>query len=206
MSRRKTSRPAPKKSVRDRQPTAPARRPQAKARDPRIGRLLISVVIVGIAGAIGIGISTTRPAERPAATQAVEIGSVQHVAVDVDYGGHPVGGDHAAIWLNCGVYREETPEENAVHSLEHGAVWVTYRPADVPAEDVSSIEDLAGGKVIISPRTEQPAPIVAAAWGQLLEVQTVADPDLAAFVSHYKGGGQAPEAAGRCSGGVGNPS
>ncbi|MDR3079696.1 MAG: DUF3105 domain-containing protein, partial [Streptomyces sp.] len=40
----------------------------------------------------------------------------------------PVGGDHHPAWLNCNgdVYREQVPSVHAVHSLEHGAVWVTY--------------------------------------------------------------------------------
>ena len=42
----------------------------------------------------------------------------------------PIGGDHSAAWQNCegDVYSAEVPKEHAVHSLEHGAVWVTYRP------------------------------------------------------------------------------
>lgn len=40
----------------------------------------------------------------------------------------PVGGDHNPVWLNCNgdVYTKAVKDENAVHALEHGAVWVTY--------------------------------------------------------------------------------
>ena len=38
----------------------------------------------------------------------------------------PVGGDHNAIWMNCGVYSQQVPTERAVHNMEHGAVWITY--------------------------------------------------------------------------------
>lgn len=37
----------------------------------------------------------------------------------------PVGGDHNATWMNCGVYDKPVPAERAVHNLEHGAVWIT---------------------------------------------------------------------------------
>src|SRR5438093_3047791 len=46
----------------------------------------------------------------------------------------PIGGDHSARWMNCGVYSQPVPSERAVHNLEHGAVWITYRP-DLPAAD-----------------------------------------------------------------------
>ena len=39
----------------------------------------------------------------------------------------PVGGDHSAQYLTCGVYTSPVPNENGVHDLEHGAVWITYR-------------------------------------------------------------------------------
>ena len=41
----------------------------------------------------------------------------------------PVGGDHNPVWANCGAYDEPVPSPNAVHSMEHGAVWITYRPS-----------------------------------------------------------------------------
>src|SRR6266487_5482045 len=40
----------------------------------------------------------------------------------------PVGGDHSASWQTCGIYSSPVPNEHAVHSLEHGAVWITYQP------------------------------------------------------------------------------
>ena len=61
-----------------------------------------------------------------------------HVAGPVAYSvTPPVGGDHSPVWLNCGVYDRPVPNERAVHDLEHGAVWVTYRPS-LPATEVPS--------------------------------------------------------------------
>ena len=49
----------------------------------------------------------------------------------------PVGGAHDPEWLECGAYDAPVRDENAVHDLEHGTVWITYdgpaRPADVAA-------------------------------------------------------------------------
>src|SRR5213592_4260101 len=64
----------------------------------------------------------------------------------------PVGGPHNPVWLNCGIYDRPVPNENAVHSLEHGAVWITYEP-DLPAADVAQLRSLVRGHtyVILSP-------------------------------------------------------
>ena len=42
----------------------------------------------------------------------------------------PVAGEHNAAWQNCtgNVYDAPIANEHAVHSLEHGAIWITYRP------------------------------------------------------------------------------
>jgi len=45
----------------------------------------------------------------------------------------PAGGAHNDVWLNCGVYGRPVRNENAVHALEHGAVWITYRGSLAPA-------------------------------------------------------------------------
>jgi len=53
----------------------------------------------------------------------------------------PVVGPHDAVWLNCGIYPTPVPSRNAGHSLEHGAVWVTYRP-DLSATAISRLRSL----------------------------------------------------------------
>jgi hypothetical protein len=114
----------------------------------------------------------------------------------------PAGGDHNRVWLNCGVYDEAVPNENAVHSLEHGAVWVTYRP-DLPATDVEALaEALPETYVILSPYPDLPAPVVASAWGRQLRLEGADDPRLAEFVRTYREGPQTPEPGAPCTGGV----
>jgi hypothetical protein len=56
----------------------------------------------------------------------------------------PVGGKHAAIWQNCGVYNVPITNENVVYSLEHGAMWITYRPGLAASEITAITADVSG--------------------------------------------------------------
>jgi hypothetical protein len=118
----------------------------------------------------------------------------------------PAGGVHSAVWQNCGVYDQPVRNENAVHSLEHGAVWIAYRP-DLPADTVETLRGLARGRshVLVSPYPDLPHPIVATAWGLQLPLQDASDSRLPLFVLRYAQGPQTPEPGALCSGGTGTP-
>lgn len=136
-----------------------------------------------------------------------DVASRNHVDGSVRYERHPpVGGDHASVWQNCGFYGGVVPPERAVHSMEHGAVWITFRP-DVPAEQVAELRSLAAGRshVLVSAMPDDPAPIVASAWGRQLMLDRVDDPRLEHFIRAFRLGSQAPERGGPCEGGAGIP-
>ena len=98
------------------------------------------------------------------------------------------------------------PSENAVHSLEHGAVWIAYRP-DLPAAAIDTLRGLARGHshVLLAPYPDLPQPIIATAWGLQLPVQEAADSRLPVFVARYEKGPQTPEPGALCTGGTGTP-
>ncbi len=94
----------------------------------------------------------------PVGIQSFAITERAHVETPVLYGQiPPVGGNHAPIWQNCGFYSAPVANENAVHSLEHGAVWITYRP-DLSADQVDLLRQLAARQtfVLVSPH---PGPV-----------------------------------------------
>jgi hypothetical protein len=128
-----------------------------------------------------------------------------HVGGDVQYPQTPpVGGPHSNVWLRCGVYDVPIPNVNAVHSMEHGAVWITYRPG-LPQADVDAIKKLQLVKpafILISPFPGLPSPVVASAWGLQLTVDRADDPRLRAFVQAYAGGAQGGEPGTRCDNGA----
>ena len=118
----------------------------------------------------------------------------------------PVGGPHNAVWQNCGIYDQPIVQEHAVHSLEHGAVWITYRP-DLPADQVEILRSQVRGNgyALLSPYPELPAPIVVSAWGIQLQLDEAGDPRLNTFMRKYMQGPQTPELGAACVQGTGTP-
>lgn len=114
----------------------------------------------------------------------------------------PVGGPHNPTWMNAGVYTEPIPPERAVHNLEHGAVWITYRPnlAKSQVDQLVALfrkqsmipEAQDGGRsnryVDLSPWSSDdlPAPIVISSWGYQLRVQSASDPRLQPFIDTFR--------------------
>lgn len=129
-----------------------------------------------------------------------------HVTKTVDYPmTPPVGGDHNQVWMNCNgdVYKKEIPEMNAVHSLEHGAVWVTYNDKAKPA-DLKKLEAKvkATPYSLMSPVKDQKDPVMLTAWAHQRTVTGADDPKVKEFFSTYVQGKQTPEPGAACTSGL----
>lgn len=118
----------------------------------------------------------------------------------------PAFGAHLGAWQNCGIYDQPVGLGNALHSLEHGAVWLTYSP-DLPATDVEYLRDLARGNgyVLMSPYPQQTKPVVLSAWTIQLVIDSLPDERIEKFLEYYVNGPQNPEPGAPCSGAIGEP-
>ncbi len=118
----------------------------------------------------------------------------------------PAGGEHNAVWLNCGVYAEQVPNENAVHSLEHGAVWVTYNPDEVSGEEVAELEaQLPSTYTILSPYPGMDTPIALSAWNAQLKIDSADDERIGQFLTSYWRATSVPEPNAACTGALDGP-
>ncbi|WP_350347778.1 DUF3105 domain-containing protein [Agromyces sp. G08B096] len=188
---------------------------EAKAkRNRRIG--IIAGVVAAVA-VIGVLIASIVLAPKPASYSAggsgAEIEGVEtfdnpagHVQGAVDYEQTPpAGGEHNPAWLNCGVYTEPVPNENAVHSLEHGAIWVTYDP-ELPAADLDALKaKLPSTYVVLSPFEGLPSPVVLSGWNVQLQLDEADDPRVSEFFEEYWKSDLVPEPGALCTGGVDAP-
>lgn len=113
----------------------------------------------------------------------------------------PVGGLHHNQPQDCGIYVTPIEPEKAVHSLEHGAVWITYQP-DLPEADIAYLQDKVRGEeyLLLSPFPGQQSPVVLTAWGVQLQTPSVRDRRINRFIALYLLGPTTPERGASCSG------
>jgi hypothetical protein len=113
----------------------------------------------------------------------------------------PDGGNHNAVPQSCAVYDKPIANEHAVHSLEHGAVWITYNPS-LPAADVAKLKGLVNGDPsrMLSPYPGLKSKISLQAWGEQLFVDKVSDSRIKKFLDVFSSGPQAPEENKACQG------
>jgi hypothetical protein len=97
----------------------------------------------------------------------------------------PVAGNHNANWQRClgDVYTAPIASEHALHSMEHGAVWITYNPS-LPADQVEKLAKKVRGNdyMLMSPYTGLDKPISLQAWGFQLKVDNADDGRIDDFI------------------------
>lgn len=127
-----------------------------------------------------------------------------HVTGKVTYSQTPpAGGKHSATWLNCGIYSKPVPNENAVHSLEHSAVWVTYDPKKISGTSLLELRKMIPNTyAILSPYPGISTPVVLSAWGAQLKLTKFADPRFNSFLKIYRLSPSSPEPGAPCTGGL----
>ncbi|MGY0501680.1 DUF3105 domain-containing protein [Nocardia sp. FBN12] len=137
--------------------------PTADNRDPSLG----------IRGVVVTEIAPGQPHVLP--TQRVAYSSIP-----------PVGGPHDSQWAACAgvVYSKALRSENAVHSLEHGAVWIAYNPAKVSAEDQATLSAKVTDRqyTLMSPIPDLDDPISLQSWGHQLAVDSATDERIDQFI------------------------
>lgn len=187
--------------------------PRAEPARPRSSARTNILLVVGVALAAAVGTAYVimssdggdpEPMVAIDGATTYDVTAASHTDDSVAYDQTPpVGGDHAPIWQDCGFYDAPIVTEQGVHSMEHGAVWVTYQPG-LADDEVAALRDLAKEEyVLVSPWSGEdlPAPLVLSAWGVQQAFDTASDPGIAAFLEAYRVAASAPEPGAPCTGG-----
>ncbi len=169
--------------------------------------LVVLAFVVGFGALVWFDMSQQATSGPPEGVQEFgEIPGGQHTQDPVDYEQNPpVGGPHNPVWQNSGFYEEPIRNENAVHTMEHGAVWITYSP-DLPQDQKDALREIVEGRdcLLASPYPGLPdgTPLVASSWNTQVELESVDDPNLQRFIQSYRRGPQTPEPGAACTGGT----
>lgn len=195
---------------------AAQRQAAKRARTKKFAWIGGSIAVVAVIAAV-VTVWVTRPEplnSYEAGGTGAEIEGVEtfdngteHVEGEVEYPQDPpAGGPHNVAWLNCGVYTEPQANENAVHSLEHGAVWITYDPAQVSEDDVATLESYTPSTYgILSPYPDMDTPIAVSAWNAQLKVDSADDPRIREFYEEYWRSDSVPEPGALCTNAIDGP-
>src|SRR5680860_1900513 len=148
--------------------------PAKQKRDRLITKAVLSAVagliVIGLAYGIITWIQDRENRQRPEGVTTYAYAGGEHTSDAVPYEeSPPVGGPHDGAWQTCDFYDGVIRNENAVHSLEHGVVWITYRP-DIAEEEIDRLRDVRGADqyILVSEYADQESPIVATAWNNQL--------------------------------------
>ncbi len=113
----------------------------------------------------------------------------------------PVAGDYNPNWMRClgDVYPAPIANEHALHSLELGAVWITYNPS-LPAGQVRKLADKVrdNDDMLMSPYPGLDKPISLQAWGFQLRLDNADDNRIDKFIKALRHNA-ALEAGASCS-------
>ena len=138
----------------------------------------------------GIYVGANTPATADGPASYVDYKAAIHINADqrVAYNRYPpVGGPHDGTWANCTgiVYDTAVRSENMVHTLEHGAVWITYNPDTISAADLATLKSLVQGQpyTTLSPYPGLDSTISLQAWAHQLKVDSASDERVKQFIT-----------------------
>lgn len=161
------------------------------ARRRRIKKIIIwLVVLVVIAGAVyGLVILSKKSAENKPGEESPDQGNL-HIDVGAAHEAYnsnpPTSGPHYERPANWGFYTEPLPDEQLVHNLEHGGIWISYKDPSAPfLEDLREFTKRYAIKVIVTPRPANDSPIAVAAWRRLLKLESFDRDQIENFIKVY---------------------
>ncbi|NVI92102.1 DUF3105 domain-containing protein [Actinomadura sp. BRA 177] len=171
--------------------------------------------VIGLVAVVAIGYTFMQTRSSSADSKSIaglvvkeDLGR-DHTTGTVQYDSDPpMGGDHDPAWQNCDgrLYDAPLRNENAVHSLEHGAVWITYRPG-LDTAQLDALKEKVDGTdyTMLSPYPTQDAPIKLTAWGHQLTLDDASDARVNEFLRGFVKGPQTPEPGAACNGAKDTP-
>ena len=159
-------------------------------------KVLIIVGIVLVVGGLGGFLfwqdyksGALETGELPAVGQEFEDEGREHIAVGAEHKSYatnpPTSGPHYAEPAAWGAYVSNLPDEQLIHNLEHGGIWISYK--DIDEDTKAKLQDIARarpGGVILTPREANDAKIVLASWRRMEKLEMFDRDKIETFIKH----------------------
>ncbi len=153
---------------------------------------IITTILTIVILFVGIGILLLKndktPAQEPILKgDLVELQSATHIDVGASHDPYnsnpPTSGPHYVQQANWGVYENQLPDEQLIHNLEHGGIWISYK--DIDTQTKSELEIIGRqnpGSVIVTPRANNDSKIALASWGRLQKLDSFNREEILSFI------------------------
>ncbi len=164
-------------------------------KDAKRKKLVRRTLTIGIATVVVVGIgwlimfAPSRP-ERQRPGESFEIQGQTHIAGGATHAAYnsnpPSSGPHYAQPATWGVHDTELPDEQIIHNLEHGGVWISYKGIDATTTVALEKITRSQSKIIMEPRANNDAPIILVSWGKVQKFQSYDEQGINAFIEANK--------------------
>lgn len=168
-----------------------------EARKSLVVKLIVGAVVLAVVGGIGYLFATSNQDGGSSYLLGEEIPDLganhinQGERVTTYNSNPPTSGPHWSTPQTCDFYTEEVPDEAVVHSLEHGAIWVTYKDKSLEGS-MKSLFEKESAKVLISPRSANDSLVAVASWGRLLKLDEFDEDQIIDFIGSNRNNSPEP--------------
>ncbi|MDP2936738.1 MAG: DUF3105 domain-containing protein [Dehalococcoidia bacterium] len=151
---------------------------------------LVAGVVLVVLVVLGVVLLSSGPKEQ-ATVRSIPIQGNQHVKPGDPHPAYnsnpPTSGWHYEDPAPWGVSESEIPDEQAIHNMEHGGIWLTYGPS-LDSETVNKLRELVKSyrsKVLLTPRAKNDSKMALTAWGKLDTMDSFDEGRIRAFIGEF---------------------
>jgi hypothetical protein len=159
--------------------------------------IIIAVVVIGVGVILfkqeskTAHLKVTQDENSDATGESFPNQGQEHIAIGASHDPYnsnpPTSGPHYVQPADWGVYERALPDEQLVHNLEHGGIWISYK--DIDADTKSKLEAVAKanpGSVIVTPRSANDVKIAVASWTRLMKLDSYDETKILDFIKANK--------------------
>ena len=152
---------------------------------------ILILAVIGIGAGIFFFVQKQAPKGEDFST-AVPVQGRSHIDVGSAHESYnsnpPSSGSHYSNTARVNFYEETVRDENIIHNLEHGDIWIAYHPR-ISAETKDQLKRIQGTKVIVTQREANDFDISLVAWGRVdsfnLEGVSMDEQRVGDFIKRY---------------------